>query len=153
MNGATEILSTGDGKESWGTFRKDFPGGWPGDTQNKFTEAGRTPEEQEAYQFTKKLIQFRNSTPALQTGKLMQFAPIDREPEKGIYVYFRYDDTKTIMVILNFSDTSRMLDTHRFQERMAGYGQAKNILSGDVLSDLKTLEVPADAPVILELIR
>lgn len=150
---ATEILSTGDGKESWGTFRKDFPGGWQGDIQNKFTDSGRNQEEQEAFQFTQKLIQFRNSTPALQTGKLMQFAPVDREPEKGIYVYFRYDDAKTIMVILNFSDQSKTLDTHRFQEMMAGFRQAKNVLSGDVLADLRTLEIPADAPVILELIR
>jgi glycosidase len=150
---ATEILSTGDGKNSWGTFRKDFPGGWQGDLQNKFTDAGRTPEEQEAFLFTKKLIQYRNSTPALQTGKLMQFAPVDREPEKGIYVYFRYDEAKTIMVILNFSEQSKVLNTARYQERMAGFRQAKNVLSGDIISDLSQLQIPADAPVVLELTR
>lgn len=150
---ATEILSTGDGKESWGTFRKDFPGGWQGDSRNKFTDAGRTPEEEEAFRFTQKLIQYRNSTTALQAGKLMQFAPVDREPEKGIYVYFRYDDAKTIMVMLNFSEQPKVLDTARFQERMAGFSQARNVLSGDVLSNLDTLSIPADAPVVLELIR
>ncbi|MCC7465541.1 MAG: cyclomaltodextrinase C-terminal domain-containing protein, partial [Saprospiraceae bacterium] len=149
---ATEILSTGDGN-SWGTFRKDFPGGWQGDVQNKFTDAGRTPEEQEAFLFTQRLIQYRNSTPALQTGKLMQFAPVDREPEKGVYVYFRYDEAKTIMVLLNFSNQPKVLNTNRYQERMAGFRQAKNVLTGDVVSELSQLQIPAEAPMVLELIR
>ena len=38
----TEILMTGDKSEGDGMLRKDFPGGWNGDTRNCFDKAGRT---------------------------------------------------------------------------------------------------------------
>ena len=150
---ATEILSTGDGSSSWGTFRKDFPGGWAGDAANKFTEAGRTAEENEAFNFTRSLIRYRNTTPALQMGKLMQFATIDREPERGLYVYFRYDDLKTVMVVLNFSNENKTLGTMRFAERMVGFTKAKNVVTGEILTDLTKLEIGKNLPLVLELMR
>jgi glycosidase len=150
---ATEILSTGDGKDSWAAFRKEFPGGWQGDEKNKFTAAGRTPQENEAFNFTQKLIQYRNATPALQTGKLMQFAPIDREPERGLYVYFRYDEAKTVMIVLNFSNQAKTLETKRFAERMTGFSKAKNVLTGETLTDLTKLELGKNSPLVLELER
>ena len=148
---ATEILSTGNGTPTWGSFRKEFPGGWAGDTANKFTAAGRTVEENEAFDFTRKLIQFRNATPALQTGKLMQFAPTDRGEEKGLYVYFRYDETQTIMVILNFSNEPKTIDTRRYAERMAGFTKATNVLTGEMVTDLTKLEVGKNLPIVLQL--
>ncbi|MFN0176025.1 MAG: glycoside hydrolase family 13 protein [Saprospiraceae bacterium] len=150
---ATEILGTGDGKTNWGGFRKEFPGGWPGDAANKFTAAGRTKDENEAFNFTQKLIRYRNVTPALQTGKLMQFAPIDREPEKGLYVYFRYDEAKTVMVVLNFANEDKVLDTKRFAERMTDFTKAKNVLTGESLTDFTTLRVGKNLPLVLELER
>ncbi len=149
----TEILSTGDGKTNWGGFRKDFPGGWPGDAANKFMAAGRTKDENEAFNFTQTLIRYRNATPALQTGKLMQFATIDREPERGLYVYFRYDETKTVMVVLNFSNNNKVLETRRFAERMTGFSQAKNVLTGEIVTDLTKLEVGKNLPLVLEMER
>lgn len=147
----TEILGTGDGKTDWGSFRKDFPGGWPGDPANKFQASGRTPAEQDAFLFTQKLIQYRNQTPALQTGKLMQFATRDQEPEKGIYVYFRFDEAKTIMIVLNFSDQVKMLDTTRFKEKMTGFSTAKNVITDQWISSLDKLTIPAYSPLVLEL--
>lgn len=150
---ATEILGTGDSKSNWGGFRKEFPGGWSGDAANKFTAAGRTPAENEAFNFTQKLIRYRNATPALQTGKLMQFATIDREPEKGLYVYFRYDEAKTVMIVLNFSNNDKVLETKRFAERMTDFTKAKNVLTGETLTDLTTLKVGKNSPLVLELER
>ena len=148
---ATEILSTGNGTPTWGSFRKEFPGGWAGDIDNKFTAAGRTVEENEAFDFTRKLILFRNATPALQTGKLMQFAPADRGEEKGLYVYFRYDETQTIMVILNFSNEPKTIDTRRYAERMAGFTKATNVLTGEMVTNLTKLEVGKNLPIVLQL--
>lgn len=150
---ATEILSTGDAKDGWATFRKDFPGGWTGDLSNKFSADGRTPRENEAFNHIQKLIRYRNATPAVQTGKLMQFAPIDREPERGIYVYFRYDEAKTVMVVLNFSNQSKTLETKRFAERMTGFSKAKNVLTGETLTDLTKLELGKHSHLVLELER
>jgi len=150
---ATEMLSTGDGTPTWGTFRKDFPGGWVGDPADKFTKTGRTAQEDEAFNFARNLIRYRNATPALQTGKLMQFTPIDRAPERGLYVYFRYDEAKTVMVVLNFSNENKTMNTQRFTERMKGFSKAKNVATGEILTDLTKLEVGKNLPLVLELER
>lgn len=143
---ATEILSTGTGEPSWATYRKDFPGGWPDDTINKFTPAGRTSIENEAFNYTRTLIKYRQATPALQTGKLLQFAPID-----GLYTYFRYDAEKTVMVVLNTSNMDKNLDTKRFAERMQGFSHGKNVITGDMLNDLGRLSLEKNSCLVLEL--
>ncbi|MBU2045211.1 MAG: glycoside hydrolase family 13 protein, partial [Bacteroidetes bacterium] len=67
-----------------GLLRADFLGGWKADQTNKFTSSGRTSKENEAFNYIKTLANYRKNTPALQTGKMMQYVPVD-----GIYVYFR----------------------------------------------------------------
>lgn len=145
---AGEILSTGLEAPSHGNIRKDFPGGWPGDPVNKFQAAGRTAQENEAFDFTRTLIRYRNSTPALQTGKLMQFAP-----REDVYTYFRYDAAKTIMILINSGNSERTVDTAPFAERMQGFSKAKNVISGEVLTGLSSLRVERNSPLVLELIR
>lgn len=145
---ATEILDTGNERPSHGNIRKDFPGGWPGDKVNKFTEAGRSPAENEAYNFTRTLIRYRTATPALQTGRLMQFVPVD-----DLYTYFRYDEAKTVMVTLNTSDKDKVLETKRFEERMKGFSRARNVVTGEVINDLSKLPVGKNQPLVLELMR
>ncbi|MBK6930246.1 MAG: glycoside hydrolase family 13 protein [Saprospirales bacterium] len=143
---ATEILSTGLEAPSHGNIRKDFPGGWPGDAQNKFTAAGRTALENQAFDFTRTLIRYRNATTALQTGRLMQFIP-----ENGVYVYFRFDAQKTVMVALNTAGSERLLDTRRFAERLQGFRKAKDVMSGGVIPDISTLTLAPNSPIVLEL--
>ena len=145
---ATEILGTGFEAPSHGNIRKDFPGGWPGDPANKFSAEGRTPLENEAFNFTRTLLRYRNATPALQTGKLMQFVP-----EDGVYVYFRYDDAKTVMVAINFSGKDATLDTKRFAERMNGFTRAKNVVTETAFNDIARLTVKKYGVVVLELER
>lgn len=48
--------------------RRDFPGGFPGDTNNAFTAAGRTPEQQAMYAWVQGLLTLRTHHVALQTG-------------------------------------------------------------------------------------
>jgi glycosidase len=143
---ATEILGTGFEAPSHGNIRKDFPGGWPGDPANKFTKEGRTAQENDAFDFTRALIRYRNATPALHTGKLMQFVP-----ENGVYVYFRYDADKTVMVAINFSGKDATIDTRRFAERMSGFSKAKNVVTGEEIGNLSAITLRKNAPVVLEL--
>ena len=37
-------------------IRQDFPGGWEGDENNAFTKEGRTPGQNEYFDFTSKLF-------------------------------------------------------------------------------------------------
>lgn len=48
--------------------RRDFPGGFPGDSQNAFTQAGRTPEQQEEFSWIAELLRLRREHVALECG-------------------------------------------------------------------------------------
>jgi neopullulanase len=126
--------------------REDFPGGWKEDKVNKFTAEGRTDEENEAFDFLRTLANYRKNNPVLQTGKLMQYAAIE-----GIYVYFRYNEDKTVMVAVNTNEEDEDLKTDRFYERMDGFNKALNVLSGEKLDNLKTVKLPAKTTLVLEL--
>jgi glycosidase len=141
-----EILMKGISNPD-GLVRSDFPGGWPGDRSNKFTAGGRTEKENEAFNYVRTLANYRKKTTALQTGKLMQYIPQD-----GIYVYFRYDANKTVMVAYNGSETDvKELKTARFNERMAGFSKAIDVLTGKTMDDIGTLKIPAKTTLVLEL--
>ena len=126
--------------------RRNFPGGWAGDAANKFTAAGRSKSENEAFEFVKKLANYRKNTPALYAGKLTQFVP-----RNDIYVYFRHNASKTVMVVINSSKTETNLETGRFAERMKGFTSAKDVLSDEKINNLSTLKIPAMSALVLEL--
>ena len=130
-----------------GLVRSDFSGGWTGDKNNKFTAAGRTYDENDAFEYVRKLANYRKNTSALQTGKLMQYIP-----EKGIYVYFRYDSVKTIMVVYNGSDNDQKVKTERYNERIKGAKKAVNIITHETV-DLSELTVPDKSALVLELVN
>ncbi|MFT4031999.1 MAG: glycoside hydrolase family 13 protein [Siphonobacter sp.] len=143
----TEILMKNFKNPSDAEVRKDFPGGFPGDTSDKFAAEGRTAQENEAFEYVKKLANYRKNTSALQTGKLTQFLPTD-----GVYVYFRHDKEKTVLVAINSNKKEVSLPTDRFQERMKGFSGAKNIVTNDKLTSLKSIYLPAQSSLILELL-
>ena len=126
--------------------RKDFPGGFAGDSVNHFVASGRNKIQNEAFDFMKKIAQYRKNTPALHSGKLMQYLPKD-----GIYVYFKYDKDKTIMVATNTNKTEQSIATERYTERMNGFKTGKNIMTDEILTDLKTLKIPAMTALVIEL--
>jgi glycosidase len=131
-----------------GLVRSDFPGGWKGDKVNKFVASGRTEKENVAFNYLSKLVNYRKTSTALTTGKLMQFIPQD-----GLYVYFRYsdDNLKTVMVIVNTEDKAKDLKTARFAERMEKAKSATNIITGEKFNDLTTIVIPASTSLVLEL--
>ena len=109
-----------------GLVREDFKGGWQGDKENKFTKQGRTALENEAFEYVKQLANYRKTSEVLQTGKLMQFVP-----ENNVYVYFRYNDKSSVMVILHTGDKPYTLHLSRFAERLKGMVGYTDIMSGE----------------------
>jgi glycosidase len=140
-----EILMAGYSNPD-GLVRSDFEGGWAGDKLNKFTAAGRSEKENEAFNYVRALANYRKSSTALQTGKMMQYIP-----QKDIYVYFRYDAGSTVMVIYNSSDKDAILNTDRFTERITGFAQAKNVITGGQLPNIKNISVSGKSTLVLEL--
>lgn len=139
----TEILMKGV-TDPDGYVRADFPGGWKEDPKNKFTSRGRTREENDMYNFVKKLGNYRKNNSVLQTGKLMQFIPTD-----GIYTYFRYTDDACVMIVMNSADKTQKVDTQRFMERLNGYTKFKNVIS-DKAVDLRNLKVEKFQTLVIE---
>lgn len=129
-----------------GLVRDDFKGGWAEDKVNKFISTGRTEKENEAFNFVRTLANYRKNNAVLQTGKLMQYVP-----ENGIYVYFRYNADKTVMIIMNSNDKEEVLTTARFKERTSGFNRALNIISTTTINSLETLNIPAKTTLVLEL--
>ncbi len=119
--------------------REDFPGGWPGDARTAFTAAGRTTEENELFDYTKKLLAFRKAHPELQTGRLTQFVP-----EDGQYVYFRWDEktNASVMVLMNGTGKPTNVKLARFTERLQGVSSGEDAVSGEKVG-LTELAVPA----------
>jgi neopullulanase len=142
-----EILMDGDGGHH-PNVRKDFPGGWPGDKTNAFTKEGRSKEQNEAFDYLRTLLNWRKGENEIHNGKLTHYIP-----EDNIYVYFRYNDQKTIMVILNGNSESKTLDTKRFQENMQGFKGATNVITKETVSDLASLKLDSQSALILELSR
>jgi len=131
-----------------GLVREDFKGGWPGDAQNKFTAAGRNADENELFNYVSTLANYRKNNTVLQTGKLMQYVPQD-----NVYTYFRYNDSKTVMIVLNPNEKEAAISPARFTERTAGFTQAKDIVTGKTWPLSDSLRIPAASTQVMELIR
>ena len=129
-----------------GLVRLDFKGGWQGDKENKFTAEGRTAAENDAFSYVKKLAVYRKNSPVLQTGKLMQYVP-----EDGVYVYFRYDDAKTVMIVMNTNEKDTSISTGRFAERIGKASGARNILTEESVNLNGNLNLPARTTSVFEL--
>ncbi|HEX3006607.1 MAG TPA: glycoside hydrolase family 13 protein [Bacteroidales bacterium] len=143
----TEIMMTGDKGKGDGDLRKDFPGGWPGDTRDAFTSQGRTKVENDAFDFTRKLLNWRKQNPVIHSGKLVHFIPQD-----DCYVYFRYNHQKTVMVVLNNNNTeARTLDNARFAEMLKGFTKGHEVISGNNIDNLSSIEVAPKSAMIIEL--
>ncbi|MEO6330060.1 MAG: alpha-amylase family glycosyl hydrolase [Ginsengibacter sp.] len=143
----TEILMKNFKNPSDGMVRLDFPGGWESDRTNKFTIQARSDKENYAFNYIKKLADFRKNSSALTTGKTMQYIPKD-----GLYVYFRYDDKETIMVIFNSNDKSIDIKTDGFKERTIGFSKMRNIIT-ESITDIKNFSLEAKTSGVYELMK
>ena len=131
-----------------GKVREDFPGGWKGDKTDKFTKQGRTDKENEAFDFVKKLANFRKDNDVLQTGKLTQFVP-----ENDSYVYFRSNEKKTVMIIMHYSDKPRTIHMSRFEEKLHGYSSYKDVLTDKVKTLTADIVLEPYEVRVLELVK
>lgn len=143
----TELLMTGKKSDGDGKLRPDFPGGWANDKRNAFTSEGRTKKENEAWNYLQKILKWRQKTDVIYNGKLMQFVP-----EDNIYVYFRYNSSKTVMIVLNNNKSTKTLKTNRFDEVMGNFTKGHDIISNTTLDVQSELTLAPESATILELI-
>lgn len=142
----TEIMMSGNKSVGDGDLRRDFPGGWQTDSLNAFTQQGRDSIQNTVFEHLRSLLQYRKTATALQTGKMMHFIP-----KEDVYVYFRYNETQTIMICLNNNDKAKTINSEDFKECMQDFTSATNILTGQTLSNLSQINIPAKGSIVLEL--
>ena len=145
----TEILMTGTKEEGDGQIRKDFPGGWPGDTGNLFDKQGRKDQQKEAWDYMQKLLQWRKNNIAITQGKLIHYAP----NKSGVYVYARVKDEHTVLVILNSALTDQTLQTGRFNDVIGKFTKGRDVISSEEIDIKKSVIIPGKGELILDLIN
>ncbi len=79
--------------------RRDFPGGWAGDTHNAFDRNGRTTQESNLFDFVRTLTTLRARLEPLRRGDMMSLA---EGPQT--WVYARRSNVGTVIIALNNSD-------------------------------------------------
>lgn len=130
----TEVLMKGASWPRDGWVRLDFPGGWPGDKKNAFTQEGLTDEEKDTQNFVKALGTFRKTSSAIKSGAMRQYLP-----KNGFYVYFRYDANQTVMVVLNPSDKTQNLTMDDYVESTKGFTTGRNVIDNTTVNRLFTV--------------
>jgi neopullulanase len=109
-----------------GLIRTDFPGGFKDDKINAFTGIGLTESQLEMQLFTKKILNYRKSSKAIQEGKTVHFAPF-----MGTYFLFRIKDDETVVHIINKNERPITIDLERYAEVGLSGITLKNISSGE----------------------
>jgi neopullulanase len=88
-----EIAMTGADEP---TTRADFPGGFPGDKRNAFTKAGRTRDEEDVFEFIRKMTHLRAELKPLQRGELVNLHVSAQQ-----YVYARRAPSGVVIIAIN----------------------------------------------------
>jgi glycosidase len=142
----SEIGMKGDKGKGDADIRRDFPGGWNGDANNAFTKQGRTAEQQKFFEFSSKLFTWRKSKEVIHSGKTTHYVP-----DNNVYVYFRYNEKETVMVLINNNSEKQTLKTNRFKESIQNLKSGKEVLSGTTFDLNNAIEIEGKSALILEL--
>lgn len=139
----TEVLMVGDKGKGDGDLRHDFPGGWSGDSTNYFNHKERTDLQNEAFNFTRKLLHWRKNNEVISKGTLKHYSI-----NHGTYVYQRAYNGKSIVVIMNGTNNPQELDLTSYQEILPST-QSTDFLSGRTIKLDNKLSLNARETLIL----
>jgi glycosidase len=142
----SEIGMDGDKGIGDGDIRKDFPGGWNGDANNAFTSTGRNAEQKKFYEYTSKLFNWRKNKSVIHTGKMTHYIP-----ENNVYVYFRYSEKESVMVLVNNSTEKQTISTTRFHDNLQNYSLGTDVITGKQTEVTKEITIDGQSAMILEL--
>lgn len=107
--------------------RADFPGGFPGDAQNAFEAAGRTPEQAEAFEHVRQVLHLRRELEPLRRGDMQPLLAAG-----DVLVFARQTGAGLVLVAINNGREQFKLDLGitrlnqpegtRFQYRLGATG-------------------------------
>ena len=141
-----ELLMHGNKEKGDGSVRLDFPGGWQEDPINQFKASGRNKVQNEAWNFLRTLLQWRKGNDIISKGSMKHFKVF-----RGVYLYERRYNHKSILVVLNGSSKHVSLPLARYEEVLRGKMYSKNILTGRKIFLKDYLSLSPKKVLILEL--
>ena len=142
----SEIGMAGDKGQGDGDIRRDFPGGWGGDSNNAFAASGRNEEQQKFHDFTSKLFNWRKNKDVIHTGKMMHYIP-----ENNVYVYFRYNDKESVMVVINNNTDKHKININHYKESIKNYQTGTDVITRKQISLKDDIEIDGKSALVLEL--
>ncbi len=141
----TEVLMNGTKEVTDGNVRKDYPGGFPGDTHNCFTKEGRSKAEQAMFSWLSRLLHWRQGNETIIKGKQIQFIPYN-----GIYVVARQYKGKTALAVLNGTSKPATLDVARYAEVIGSATRVRDVLTNRYYNLAANFELKPRQSLILE---
>jgi glycosidase len=142
----SEIGMKGNKDKGDADIRQDFPGGWNGDANNAFAKAGRTEIQNQYFDFTSKLLNWRKNKSVIHNGKTTHYIP-----ENNVYVYFRYNEKESVMVVVNNNEEKQTFKTNRFQENLNHFNSGKDVLSNASFDLKNDISIEGKSVLIMEL--
>ena len=140
----TEILMNGTKEKTDGNVRQDFSGGFPGDKVNKFTREGRTKAENAMFDWTSRLLHWRQNNDVIINGSQIQFIP-----HHGVYVLARQHNGKTVLTILNGKKADNQVDVARYAEVIGSHTTATDVLTGATVDLTKNIPLAQRQAMVL----
>ena len=142
----TEVLMNGTKEVTDGNVRKDFPGGFPGDAQNAFTAEGRTPAQNDMFNWLSALLHWRQNNLLITKGKMTQFIPYN-----GIYVIARTFNGRHAVTIVNGTTQQRQMKLERYNEIFGNASVARDVPTGKTVNLASgELSLPPRGTLVLE---
>ena len=92
------------GGKDHGRIREDFPGGFTRHVRSAFTPGGRTEQENDIFNYVRKLLQIRKRHPSVAEGTLTHLPPVNE-----LYIFFRTSGSERIMAVANNDSSAREL--------------------------------------------
>jgi len=103
------------------TTRGDFPGGFGGDARNAFSAGGRNKDQQELFEYIKRLTTLRREYEALRTGELVNLYVSEQQ-----YAYARRGKSGTVVIVINNENDAATIEVD--VSRIASSGLLKDQL-------------------------
>lgn len=108
--------------------RHPFPGGFPQDSMDAFTQEGRNEYQNEIFNYLKQLLHLRKKYPALETGELTQYPPRD-----NYYFYFKEQGSERVLVTVNDNIDAGKVDLGFAKNKLQTPQKLQNLFTGDII--------------------
>lgn len=141
----SEFMIYGNTKKDFAYVRPEIPGGWQGDKKNYFTKSGLSPEQNEAWHFMQKILQWRKGNDVIAKGNMKHF-----KVRNGLYVYERRLGKRQVLVMLNGKNDFNVISLKDYNEILTDVNSGKDIITGKIVELKNSIKLAPKEVLILQ---